>query len=65
MKQTDARLWKFVRPLIKGDYDLLVRTDIEDREVYSYELENGRVQSIKLNTKTGRLEVVVKVLSDI
>ena len=63
MKKTDARQWQYVKPLLKSDYDLFVRTDITDREVYGYELELGRVQSIKVNKKTGRLEVVVKVLS--
>ena len=61
MNKRDVRLWKYVKPMIKGDYDLIVRTNA-DKEIYEYELENSRVQSIKLNKKTGRLEIIVKCI---
>lgn len=61
MKKRDTRLWKYVKPLLKCEYDLIVRTNV-NREIWEHEIADGRVQTIKLNKKTNKIEVVVKCI---
>ena len=65
MKKTDAREWHYIEPLIKEkDFDLTmtVKESVPD-EFLDYcqsHLGHMRVMSIKINHKTGRLEIKLK-----